>query len=100
VIEWCLQTDRETTIKILNRLATYSIHPVLKNYLHRGLLSCDDLPQSVITLILSEEPDWTVFWLAIRHDNMSINLLREIADDKDPDKRREAKEVLNRLGLL
>lgn len=90
VISRCLQIDRETTIKILNRMAVYSIHPKLRHYLHMGLLNCDDLPESVIILILSESPDWTVFWLITRHDNTPASWLWETAKDKDPDKQREA----------
>jgi hypothetical protein len=98
IIKRCLQNDREMAIRILNRMVIYNTDPVFRNYIHRGVLGCEDLPESVLVLLLSEKPDWNVFWLVMKHNNTPIYAIEECARDEDPDKRREAIEALRRRG--
>lgn len=98
IIGRCLQVDEKMTIRVLNRMVIYSTDKNFRHYIHRSIVGCKDLPASVLVLVLSEQPDWTAFYLAIRHLNTPVSAINREARSKDPDKRREADRELKKRG--
>lgn len=98
IVERCLGVDEEMTIRVLNRMVIYNTDKDYRHYIRRSIVACKNLPASVLVLILSEQPDWTVFYLAIRHRNTPASALQREARGVDPDKQREANGELKKRG--